>query len=70
MLETNVEEDEDEGEAAVLSNFFTTLLNKRHSMAPHVFMPAKQSECFSHEHRLAIEKIRLRARHHSSGDGG
>ncbi|VDK33254.1 unnamed protein product [Taenia asiatica] len=67
-LEPNVEEDEDEGEAAVLSNFFTTLLNKRHSMAPQFFMHAKQSECFSQEHRLAIQKIRRRARHHSSGD--
>uniref|UniRef100_A0A915EZT1 Dynein light intermediate chain n=1 Tax=Echinococcus canadensis TaxID=519352 RepID=A0A915EZT1_9CEST len=67
-LETNAEEDEDEGEAAVLSNFFTTLLNKRHSMIPQPHTRGKQSESFSQDHRLAIEAIRLRARHLSSGD--
>ncbi|EUB59546.1 Cytoplasmic dynein 1 light intermediate chain [Echinococcus granulosus] len=69
-LETNAEEDEDEGEAAVLSNFFTTLLNKRHSMIPQPHTRGKQSESFSQDHRLAIEAIRLRARHLSSGDSG
>ncbi|CDS43419.1 expressed protein [Echinococcus multilocularis] len=69
-LETNAEEDEDEGEAAVLSNFFTTLLNKRHSMIPQPHTRGKQSESFLQDHGLAIEAIRLRARHLSSGDSG
>ncbi|KAL5103860.1 Cytoplasmic dynein 1 light intermediate chain 2 [Taenia crassiceps] len=69
-LRENAEEDEDEDEAAVLSNFFTKLLNKRHSMAPQVYMHAKKLEDSFQEHRLAIQQIRLRARNRSSGDRG
>ncbi|VDM31827.1 unnamed protein product [Hydatigera taeniaeformis] len=56
-LETNVEGDEDEEEVAVLSNFFTTLLNKRHSMLPQSSLHSRHLDSLSQDQSLAIQKI-------------